>query len=148
MGWTGWMSLQRDSQESSPKLQFKSIILWCSAFFTIQLSHPYMTTGKTIALTRWTFVGQVMSAFLQDTKSDTGQSQLAKCPDDPQCSEVNQAHTRGLTWPWSFQKHLFSPPGKSISWQPVLSRGRNREDPGRKRFLQLLECPPKPASWG
>ena len=36
-------------------------ILWCSAFFIIQLSHPYMTTGKTLALTRWTFVGKVMS---------------------------------------------------------------------------------------
>ena len=42
----------RDSQESSPTPQFKSIILWCSAFFTVQLSHPYMTTGKTIALNR------------------------------------------------------------------------------------------------
>ena len=36
-------------------------ILWCSAFFIVQLSHPYMTTEKTIALTRWTFVGNVMS---------------------------------------------------------------------------------------
>ena len=36
-------------------------ILWCPAFFMVQLSHPYMTTGKTIALTRWTFVGKVMS---------------------------------------------------------------------------------------
>ena len=41
--------------------QFKSIKLWHSPFFTVQLSHPYMTTGKTIALTRWTFVGKVMS---------------------------------------------------------------------------------------
>jgi len=41
----------------------KASILWCSAFFTVQLSHPYMTTGKTIALTRWTFVGKVMSLF-------------------------------------------------------------------------------------
>ena len=39
----------------------KASILWCSAFFTVQLSHPYVTTGKTIALTRWTFVGKVMS---------------------------------------------------------------------------------------
>ena len=38
----------------------KASILWHSAFFTVQLSHPYMTTGKTIALTRWTYVGQVM----------------------------------------------------------------------------------------
>ena len=39
----------------------KASILQCSAFFTVKLSHPYMTTGKTIALTRWTFVGKVMS---------------------------------------------------------------------------------------
>ena len=39
----------------------KTSILQCSAFFTVQLSHPYMTTGKTIAFTRWTFVGKVMS---------------------------------------------------------------------------------------
>ena len=42
----------------------KASILRCSAFFTVQLSHPYMTTGKTIALTRWTFVGKVMSLLL------------------------------------------------------------------------------------
>ena len=39
----------------------KASILQCSAFFIVQLSHPYMTTGKTIALTSWTFVGKVMS---------------------------------------------------------------------------------------
>ena len=39
----------------------KSSILWCSAFFMVQLPHPHMTTGKTIAWTRWTFVGKVMS---------------------------------------------------------------------------------------
>ena len=39
----------------------KASILWCSAFFMVQLSHPYMTTRKTIALTRWTFIGKVMS---------------------------------------------------------------------------------------
>ena len=45
--------LQHDSSKAS--------IFWHSAFFTVQLSHPYMTTGKTIALTRWAFVGKVMS---------------------------------------------------------------------------------------
>ena len=39
----------------------KASVLWCSAFFIVQLSHPHMTTGKTIALTRWTFVGKVIS---------------------------------------------------------------------------------------
>ena len=42
----------------------KASILWRWAFFTVQLSHPYMTTGKTIALTRWTFVGKVISLLL------------------------------------------------------------------------------------
>ena len=62
LGWTGWSSsCPGDSQESSPKPLFKTSILWHSAFFTVQHSHPYMTTGKTIALTRWTFVGKVTS---------------------------------------------------------------------------------------
>ena len=42
----------------------KASILWRSAFFIVQLSHPYITTGKTIALTRWNFVGKVMSLLL------------------------------------------------------------------------------------
>ena len=42
----------------------KASVLWHSALFIVQLSHPYMTTGKTIALTRWTFVGKVMSLLL------------------------------------------------------------------------------------
>ena len=50
-------------QESSPTPQFKGVSfeLQHSAFFIVQLSHPYMTTGKTIASTTWTFVGKVMS---------------------------------------------------------------------------------------
>ena len=60
--WTGWISLQPKGLSSL--LQYHSSrasILWCSAFFTVQLSHPYMTTGKTIGLTRRTFVEKVMS---------------------------------------------------------------------------------------
>ena len=51
----------RDSQESSPTPEFKASILLHSAFFIVQLSHPYIITGKTMALTRRTFVGKVMS---------------------------------------------------------------------------------------
>ena len=62
LGWTGWISLQsKDSQESPPIPQFKASILQHSAFFIVQLSHPYVTTGKTIPLTRWTVVSKVMS---------------------------------------------------------------------------------------
>ena len=61
--WTGWISLQSKglTRVFSQHDSSKASILQCSAFFTVQLSHPYMTTGKTIALTRWTFVGKVMS---------------------------------------------------------------------------------------
>ena len=64
LGWTGLISMQFKglSKDSSPTPQFKSIN--SSAFFMVQLSHPYMTTGKTIALARWTFVGKVMLCFL------------------------------------------------------------------------------------
>ena len=63
--WTGWISLQ--SKGLSSLLQHhgsKASILQHSAFFTVQLSRSYMTTGKTIALTRWTFVGEVMPLLL------------------------------------------------------------------------------------
>ena len=53
----------RDSQESPPTPQFKSINSLVLSFFVVQLSHPYMTTRKTIALTRQTFVDKVVSAF-------------------------------------------------------------------------------------
>ena len=62
LGWTDWISLQ--SKGLSSLLQHhssKASIFQCSAFFTVQLSHSYMTTGKTIALTRQAFVGKVMS---------------------------------------------------------------------------------------
>ena len=59
-----WLNLLAGQGTLKSLLQYhssKASILWCSAFFTVQLSHPYMTTGKTIALTRRTFVGKVMS---------------------------------------------------------------------------------------
>ena len=63
LGCTGWISLQPKGLSKSllHHHSSKASMLWCSAFFTVQLWHPYMTTGKTIALTRRTFVGNVMS---------------------------------------------------------------------------------------
>ena len=61
--WTGWISLQSKGLSGvfSNTTSSKASILQCSAFFIVQLSHPYMTTGKTIALNIWTFVDKVMS---------------------------------------------------------------------------------------
>ena len=62
LGWTGWISLLYKGLASLLQHHSsKASILRCSAFFTVQLSHPYMTTGKTIALTRQTFVDKVMA---------------------------------------------------------------------------------------
>ena len=58
--WLDLLALQWTLKSLLQHHSSKATILWCSAFFTVQISHPYMTTGKTIALTRWTFVGKVM----------------------------------------------------------------------------------------
>ena len=77
--WFDLLVVQRTLKSFLQHHSSKASVLQCSAFFRVQLSHPYMTAGKTIALTRWTFVGKVMSllfkklsrlfiAFLQRSK--------------------------------------------------------------------------------
>ena len=61
MDWLDLLTVQGTLKSLLKHQSSKASILWHSAFFIVQLSHPYMTTGKTIALTRWTFVGKVMS---------------------------------------------------------------------------------------
>jgi len=64
MDWLDLLAVQGTLKNLLQHHISKAPILQRSAFFTVQLSHPYMTTGKTIALTRQTFVGKVMSLFL------------------------------------------------------------------------------------
>ena len=61
MDWLDLLAVQGTLKSLLQHHSSKASILLCSAFFIVQLSHPYMTTGKTIALTRWTFVNKVMS---------------------------------------------------------------------------------------
>ena len=61
MDWLDLLAVQGTLKSLLQHHSSKASILRCSAFFIVQLSHPYMTAGKTIALTRWTFVGRVMS---------------------------------------------------------------------------------------
>ena len=61
MDWLDLLAVQGTLQSLFHHHSSKASILQCSAFFTVQRSHPYVTTGKTIALTRWTFVGKVKS---------------------------------------------------------------------------------------
>ena len=64
MDWLDLLAVQGTLKSLLQHHSSKASILRCSSFFTVQLSHPYMTTGKTIALTRQTFVGKVMSLLL------------------------------------------------------------------------------------
>ena len=61
MDWLDALAVQGTLKSLLQHHSSKGSMLQCSAFFTVQLSHPYMTTGKTIALTRWTFVGKLMA---------------------------------------------------------------------------------------
>ena len=61
MDWLDLLAVQGTLKSLLQHNSSKTSILWCSDFFMIQLSHPYMTTGKNIALTRWTFFSKVMS---------------------------------------------------------------------------------------
>ena len=61
MNWLDLLAVQGTLKSLLQHHSSKASIIQCSAFFRVQLSHPYMTIGKTIALTRWTFIGKVMS---------------------------------------------------------------------------------------
>ena len=64
MYWLDLLAVQRTLKSLFQCHSSNASVLWCSAFFTVQLSHPYMTTGKTIALTIGTFAGKIMSLIL------------------------------------------------------------------------------------
>ena len=66
MDWLDLLAVQGTLKSLLQQHSSKASILQCSDFFIVQLSHPYMTTGKTIALTRWTFVGKVMCLLFND----------------------------------------------------------------------------------
>ena len=69
MDWLDFLAVQGALRSLFQHHSSKASVLRHSAFFTVQLSHPYMTTGKTIALTRWTFVDKVMSVLLNISRS-------------------------------------------------------------------------------
>ena len=75
MDWLDVVAVQGTLKSLLQHHSSKASILWCSDFFIVQLSHPYMTTGKSIALTKWTFAGKVMS-LLFNMLSSLGWSYL------------------------------------------------------------------------
>jgi len=63
MDWLDLLAVQGTLKNFHQHHSSKTSVIWCSAFFIVQLSHPYITIGKTLALTRWTFVNKVMFLF-------------------------------------------------------------------------------------
>ena len=114
MDWLDILAVQRTLKSLLQHYSSKASILRCSAFFTVQLSHPYMTTGKTIALTRRTFVGKVKSLlynmlsrlviiFLPRSKSFNYMAAITTCSDfGAQKNKVSHGfHCFPIYLPWS-----------------------------------------------
>ena len=80
MDWLDLLAVQGTLKSLLQHHSSKTSILWHSAFFTVQLSHPYMTTRKTIALTRWTFVNKVMSLLFNMLSAAAAAKSLQSCP--------------------------------------------------------------------
>ena len=80
MDWLDLLAVQRTLKSILQHHSSKASILQCSAFFIVQLSHPYMTPGKNIALTRWTFVGKVMSLLFNMLSAAATAKSLQSCP--------------------------------------------------------------------
>ena len=79
MGWLDLLAVQGTLKSLLQHHISKASILWCSAFFMFQLSHLYITPGKTLASTRWTFVGKLMSLLFNMLSAAAAQS-LQSCP--------------------------------------------------------------------
>ena len=103
MDWLDLLAAQGTLKSLLQHHSSKASILRCSAFFIAQLSHPYMTTGKTITLTRWTFIGKVMSLLFNKIKC-LKQTLCALGPRDPTETETELCLSisyRGTGRQWS-----------------------------------------------
>ena len=80
MDWFDLSAVQGTLRSLLQHHSLKASILWLSAFFIVQLSHPYMTTGKTIALTTWIFVPKVMSLLFNTLPAAAAAKSLQSCP--------------------------------------------------------------------
>ena len=109
MDWLDLLAVQGTIKSLLQYHSSKESIFQCAVFFTVQLSHPYMTTGKTIALTRWTFVDNVMS-LLFNMLSTFWTMVLEKTLESPlNCKEIQPVHPKGDqswmfigSWSWNY----------------------------------------------
>ena len=129
IGWTGWIFLKSKWLWRVFSNSSKASILLHSAFFIVQLSHPYMTTGKTIALTRWTFVGKVTSLLFNSClESNPVPSR------DAQTAQKTLVHTRTQRphgdWERTVFEHLLWRYSSAVDYHRGRGSGRIRHGYG------------------
>ena len=112
MNWLDLLAAQGTLKSLLQHHSSKASILQCSVFFILQLSHPYMTTGKTIALTRWTFVDKVMSLLLGELGSIPG---LGRSPGEGHGNPLQYFCLENPMdrWAWQATDHGVT---KSLTW--------------------------------
>ena len=121
-----WLDLHASQRTLKSLLQHHSSkvsILWCSSFFIVQLSHPYMTSGKTIALTRWTFVGKAMSLLFNVLFKLVITSLVAQTV--KRLSMMWETQVRSLGWEDPLEKEM-AIHSSTIAWKIPWT-----EEPGR-----------------
>ena len=121
-----WLDLHAGQRTLKSLLQHHSSkvsILWCSSFFIVQLSHPYMTSGKTIALTRWTFVGKAMSLLFNVLFKLVITSLVAQTV--KRLSTMRETQVRSLGWEDPLEKEM-AIHSSTIAWKIPWT-----EEPGR-----------------
>ena len=143
MDWLDLLAVQGTLKSLLQHHNSKASILWCSAFFTVQLSHPYMTTGKTTALTRWTFVGKVMSLLFNMlsrviTGEGNGTPLQYSCLENPMDGGAWLATVQGVTKSWirlsdfTFSFHFHALEKEMVTHSSVLAwRIPGTGEPGR-----------------
>ena len=119
MDWFDLLAIQGTLKSLLHHHSSKASILWCLAFFIVQLSHPYMTTGKTVALTRWTFVGKVMSLLFNMLSrlvigEGNGKPLQCSCLENPRDGGAWWAAVYGVAQSRTWLKRLSSSSSSSI----------------------------------
>ena len=123
MDWLDLLEVQGTLKSLLQHHSSKASILWRSAFFTVQLSHPYMTTGKTIALTRQTFVGNVVSLLFNilsrlDIREGNGTPLQHSCLENPMDGGAWWAAVHGVAKSWT-RLNDFTFTHWRRKWQPT-----------------------------
>ena len=139
MDWLDLLAVQGTLKSLLQHHSSKASILWCLAFFIVQLSHPYMTTGKIMPLTRWTFVGKIMSLLFNRLSRLHSSHALVK-----KCSKFFNSGFSNM-WTMNFQmfKLLLKKAEEPEIKLPTSAGSSKKQESSRKTSISALQTMPK-----